>query len=279
MARKQHHEDHPDERWLLTYADMITLLFVLFIVLFAISAVNTSKFEALKDGLSSAFSSANLTGGESVLPQIQTQQPAPITPTAPSITPDFSKAGGSDAGTGGGAAGPSAAERREEQQLAEAKRKIEAAAAAAGIAGKVKATISERGLSVRLMTDDVLFTSGSADLSPRANDILAPVVDALKALPNPVRVEGHTDSAPISTVQFPSNWELASGRAAAVVRDFTQLGIAPDRLQATGYADTRPVGPNATTTGRAQNRRVEVLVLRLLGRGGVADSPIARIGG
>lgn len=275
MAKKQHHEEHPDERWLLTYADMITLLFVLFIVLFAISAVNTSKYEALKDGLSSALSSANLTGGESLLPGVQTQQPAPITPTAPSITPDFSKSGGSDAGSGGGAVGPGDAERREEQQLKEAKRKIEAAAAAAGLADKVQATVGERGLSVRLLTDDVLFPSGSADLSPRANTILKPVVDALKALPNPVRVEGHTDSNPISTARFPSNWELASGRAAAVVRDFAALGVDSDRLQATGYADTRPVDTNATDAGRAANRRVEVLVLRLLGRGGL----ISRGGG
>jgi len=277
MAKKQHHEDHPDERWLLTYADMITLLFVLFIVLFAMSAVNTSKYEALKDGLSAAFSSANLTGGESVLPQVQTQDPAPITPTAPAITPDFNKSGGSESGSGGGSTGQSAAARREEEQLKRAEREIRAAAARAGIADKVRTQVNERGLSVRLLTDDVLFTSGSADLSPRANDILAPIVQALKNLPNPVRVEGHTDSAPISTVQFPSNWELASGRAAAVVRDFAQLGVPPGRLQATGYADTRPVGSNATAAGRAQNRRVEVLVLRLLGNG--PATPLARIGG
>ena len=123
----------------------------------------------------------------------------------------------------------------------------------------------------------MLFTPGSATLQAAGATIITPIARSLKALPNPVRVEGHTDSTPISTAEFPSNWELSGDRASAVVRSMIAAGVPAGRLQATGFADTKPVGDNGSAAGRSMNRRVEILVLRM--QGAPSQSPATALGG
>jgi chemotaxis protein MotB len=274
MARKkQRHEEHPDERWLITYADVLTLMFVLFMVLFSISVVNTGKFEELKQSLSSSLSSGVGSGAEQVLPGSASETPTPVVDTPPSrIAPELpvplDKVEQFEASTEGAL---------EDTQLEEAREAIEAQAATAGLGDRVSTTLDERGLAVRLETDDVLFSSGSATLRPGAGALLTPVARAIRPLPNPVRVEGHTDPDPIATAPFPSNWELSTGRSGAVVRHLIGDGVPPARLQSVGFAATRPIADNDTAAGRAGNRRVEILVLRL--QGVVRQNPAAALGG
>lgn len=261
--RKKRVEEHPDERWLVTYADVLTLMFVLFMVLFSISVVNTSKFDLLKKTLQDAFSSGLVSGGQSVLPKVEGPTVAPVIDQLSSrIAPQVPTIGGINLG----AASPEQA--LETRQLQAAERAINAKVDAAGLKQAVTTTVNERGLTVRLQTDGVLFDSGSAALRPEGARILAPIAASLRKLPNPIRVEGFTDSNPISTAQFPSNWELSGARASAVLRTFDGAGIPAARLQFSGFGDTRPAASNSSAQGRAQNRRIEVLVLRLQGAPG-----------
>jgi chemotaxis protein MotB len=270
--RKKRVEEHPDERWLVTYADVLTLMFVLFMVLFSISVVNTSKFDLLKQTLQDAFSSGLISGGEKVLPEVEGPTPAPVVDIPSSrIAPEVPTVGGLNLG----AASPEQA--LETRQLEAAQRTIDAKVADAGLKRSITTTVNERGLVVRLQTDGVLFDSGSAALKPEGARILAPIAASLSKLSNPIRVEGHTDSNPISTAQFPSNWELSGSRASAVVRTFEAGGIPASRLQFAGFGENRPAADNTTEAGRAKNRRIEVLVLRL--QGGPGQSPAAALGG
>lgn len=268
--RKQRHEEHPDERWLVTYADVLTLMYVLFMVLFSISVVNTSRFELLKESLTDAFNSGLSAGGVSILDS-SAGQPSPVVSTPTSrIAPEVPSVGGvsiSQASPG---------QILESAQLEAAERAIQERLEAAGLADKVSLSVNERGLGVRLETDGVLFDSGQAILRPEGQRLLAPIARSLRGLPNPIRVEGHTDDAPIATAQFASNWDLSAIRASAVVRTLIGNRIPDGRLQATGYGDTRPVADNGTAAGRAANRRVEIYVLRLQGAPG---QPAADIGG
>jgi chemotaxis protein MotB len=242
------HEDN--ERWLLTYADMITLLMALFMVLFSISSVNVSKFETLKEALHNAFSPTVLSGGGSIVPDGGGE------PTPASQPPSESLS------IAGASAGSSAA-LREQDEFARLKRELDAFARENGFASQVETLIRRRGLVIRLLTDRVLFDSGSAAL--RADSTL--LLDQISRLvevdrDHPVSVEGHTDTVPISTGVFPSNWELSAARAASVVRFMIGDGVSPGRLEATGLAGLRPVAPNSTAAGRSRNRRVEIVLLR-----------------
>jgi chemotaxis protein MotB len=261
--RKKHEEEHADERWLITYADVLTLMFVLFMVLFSISVVNTSKFEMLKQTLQTAFSSGITDGGESVLNEMAKTAGLDV-PAGSMIAPVVPTAGGVDAAT-------ETARALENRQLEAAKRAIDATVERAGLKTSVTTRIDQRGLWVRLATDGVLFDSGSAALRQDGADLLDPISITLKRLPNPVRVEGHTDSNPISTATYASNWELSGGRAAAVVRRLASNGMPGGRLELSGFGDTRPISTNDTAAGRAANRRVVVLVQRV--QGGEAVTP------
>lgn len=260
--RKKLEEEHPDERWLVTYADVLTLMFVLFMVLFSISIVNTSKFDMLKETLQDAFSAGLVAGGKSVLPSAEGQAPTPVVDQSVSIAPSLPAVGGIDL------ASAPAEQGLETSQLEAARRAIEEKVEAAGLAGNVTASVDERGLVVRLETDGILFASGSAVLTPAGAGILDPIGRSLRELPNPIRVEGHTDSNPISTALFPSNWELSGARASAVVRSLAGDGIPESRLQFAGFGSTRPIARNDTAAGRSRNRRVEILVLRMQGAPG-----------
>jgi chemotaxis protein MotB len=269
--RKQRHEEHPDERWLITYADVLTLMFVLFMVLFSISVVNTAKFDLLKQTLQDAFNSGLAQGGESVL-ETNPGTPAPaVTTQLGQIAPDVPTLQGLSVRDA------SPEQVLESGQLEAARESIESKLEQAGVSGRVSTSLNERGLAIRLETDGVLFAPGSAALQPGGARIIAPIAASLKRLPNPVRVDGHTDSSPIATAAFPSNWELSGARASAVVRTMIGAGIPSGRLQASGFADTEPIGDNDSAAGRAMNRRVEILVLRM--QGAPSQSPATALGG
>jgi chemotaxis protein MotB len=249
----------PDERWLLTYADMITLLMALFIVMFAMSVVNTSKFEALSQSLSEAFNGAVVTGGDSILmtggAQNSTQSPtvsAPIPAIQPLIQKKF------DEKTQG-----EKSKETEQAEFEKVKRDLDKYAQEKGISDKLETEITRRGLVIRLITDNVLFDSGEAIVKPGARPLLGKVANALQVADDrPINVEGHTDKVPISSSQFPTNWELSTARASSVVRFLIGKDIPASKLGAVGYAQLHPIASNDTAKGQSRNRRVEIVLLR-----------------
>jgi chemotaxis protein MotB len=259
------HEEHADERWLLTYADMITLLMALFIVMWAISSVNISKYTQLKRSLTEAFDGKMTEGGTGVLSGGKDLlQPAGARVTSPKspakednqkilINPS-SASSSADAST---------------QSLRRLAAQIDAYARAHGLQGQIRTSIDERGLLVRLLTDKVLFDPGQATVKPPAVPLLGQIAQLIRRLEigNPIRVEGNTDSTPIATSRFPSNWELSTARATAVLQVLLSHGVPPRQLSAAGYADQRPVSTNTTTNGRYLNRHVDIIVLRRASEG------------
>ena len=249
---------HADERWLLTYADMITLLVALFIVLWAMSSVNTSKFDIVKASFAEAFSNKIHTGGSSVMESGgQTSAPSPWTePAKPQPVPDPQAQTKS---TSGGGTPESKAEQEDFRKLkAELDREIERL----GLKDRIETAVDSRGLAIKLKTDGLLFASGSADIEGRAVGVLRKVGVVLrKDTKHDLRVEGHTDDIPV-TGAYPSNWELSTARASAVVRTLLGVGIDHKRFSAAGFADLHPIEKNATEAGRAENRRVEIILPR-----------------
>jgi chemotaxis protein MotB len=252
-SRRKKHEEHEEhvnhERWLITYADMITLLMVLFIVLFSMSQLDLAKYEKLKASLSGAFAGSKpIQGGDGVLE-------AGTSPIAmPGIATQAQQALANQQAQQAAAAA-------EHQQLEQAKEQLGAALEKVGLAGGVRLTVERRGLVVSIASDQVLFDPGQATLKPAGRVIIQQLAGPLAALHNPIRIEGHTDDVPIASGSFPSNWELSTARATTVLRELAAShAIAADRLSATGFADTQPMASNATPAGRARNRRVEILV-------------------
>jgi chemotaxis protein MotB len=266
-GRRSSHDDHEaehenEERWLLTYADMITLLMTLFMVLFAISSVNTSKFDALSKSLSEAISGKIVTGGPSIQQTGAEQKTDTATPEPPipAIRPVMEVK--STSSKSASSTAKSAAE-REEEDFQELKRKIDAYAKEHGLQNKLQTDVVRRGLVIRLLTDRVVFASGSAQLEPPSTDLLTTLARLLVLeVRHPIVVEGHTDNRPISSPQFPTNWELSTSRATQVVRFFIRQGVAARRLQAAGLAAQRPIASNSNDDGRSRNRRVEIVLVR-----------------
>ena len=262
-GRRRRHTDGADheneERWLLTYADMITLLLALFVVLFAISSVNVSKVKALQQSLRDAFSGKVMSGGEAIL-QTSNSVAVRALETAPRIVPSTPMIGKPDSA----AAQAALAARREEDELQRLKRMLDTFAAAHGFKAQVETVVTRRGLVVRLLTDNVLFDSGLAELKPHGLPLLGEVGTLLGVdRVHPIVVEGHTDDVPIATAKFASNWELSTARASAVVRWLIDRRLPARRFSAAGYADLHPLSSNGSAPGRARNRRVEVVLQRL----------------
>jgi chemotaxis protein MotB len=251
-------EEHIDERWLLTYSDMITLLMSLFLVLWAISSVNISKFDQLKVSLHSAFSGKVLPGSPSVLTGGRApfdQAGMPVTPPVQDPQPAFKMQSIQSELQ-------NAARQRDEDNLRRLQLQVDRYAQTHGLSGRLRTSIDERGLVIHVLTDAVLFDSGQAALK-RAPllDELAHVITA-KGIVNPVRIEGNTDNVPVSSSQFRSNWELSSARANAVLQFMLAHGVAASRLSTVGYGDQSPIASNATSAGRSRNRRVNLVLLR-----------------
>lgn len=225
--RKQAEDKENLERWLLTYADLITLLLAFFVVMYSMSRVDNKKFGQMSDALNTI-----LKGGTSVL-RYQQEQP---------------KDGYGLLSLG---------------NLRMVQQKIDDKFKQLGGKEVLQTELTERGLVVHIL-ESALFDQGSAELKPRAMEVLDLVAQELVGRPNHVRIEGHTDDTPIRTAVYPSNWELSSARATAVVRYFTENhAILSDHISALGYGEYRPVVPNNSIENRATNRRVDVVILTM----------------
>jgi chemotaxis protein MotB len=240
MARKRYQEDTENhERWLISYADFITLLFAFFVVMYAISVVNVGKYRVLSDALGDAFGGR----GAAVTANTTVDQ----TFTLPNIV----------------ARKRLEAMRREKDRLTMLARDLTATLGPLVKEGKVRVTQNSRGVSVEINAS-VLFAPGDATLTGASREALSAVAILLKNDTHEVQVEGHTDDVPIRNPLFPSNWELSAVRASSVVRLFIDNGMAAARLTAVGHGANLPVAANDTPEGRARNRRVAVTIISAL---------------
>jgi chemotaxis protein MotB len=272
MARRRRggdddHEVERDEseRWLVSFADMMTLLFALFMVLFSISSVNTSKFEALQKALQDAFSGRVLSGGKAIMQTGSDQAPkqAAAEPPLASLQP-LNAVAKLQAANPEKAKQEQAAAIAEQDQFLKLKRRIDALARREGLQGRVSVTVRPRGLVIQLLTDKVFFDSGQAVIKPQAIHLLNKIAVVIRdERTHPIDVEGHTDSQPIHTSRYGSNFGLSGDRAAAVVDDFISNGVLERRLSTRGLADKEPIASNGTAAGRSRNRRVEVVLARI----------------
>jgi chemotaxis protein MotB len=252
MARKKHHEEgHVNhERWLVSYADMITLLMVLFVVLYAMGQTDKNKLDALRTSLQRAFSVEVLRGAEATSLKGSTGA-AIVPPLVPlAVTQEVM------AVTGATVPDP-----RMVQALNDVREALVQVPVPSDTSGSVDVGASREGIVISL-AGNLLFDSGKSDLKPRGMTLLDTLAERLRTMPNEIRVEGHTDNIPIATPLYPSNWELSSARATTVARYLGEHDdIAPSRLSAAGFGEFHPVAPNDTREGRARNRRVDLVVL------------------
>jgi chemotaxis protein MotB len=273
--KKVHHEEHENhERWLVSGYDMMTLLFAVFVVLFAISSTNISKVKVLQQSLQEAFSGPVLSGGRAIQQTGDTSaakraaatKPIPAQTPAEAVKAAMAPADeqAKDAQSAASAAAKLAA--KEEQDFGALKRRIDKLVKKAGIGAKVSTTVSRRGLKVRLLTDKLFFDSGSAVVNPGAIATLDAIGGIIASEhQHPVEVEGYTDGRPIATSQYPSNWQLSGARAGAVIQRLIGSGVGGKRVSLGGHAAQVPVASDATSAGRARNRRVEIVLTRLHG--------------
>lgn len=272
MARRHAHEEHANhEAWAIPYGDLVTLLLAFFVVMYAISSVNEGKYRVLSDSLSEAFGGPQRTlrpvqPGQSGTGSAPPEPTAPISlraraqlPSTPAPLRDWPARPRVAAG-GEAASADAAAHAREQRQLDDVTARIERALGPLVEKRLVRVRRTEQWLEIEI-SSDLLFASGQAVPSPAAVTTLRNLAATVRALPNPLRVEGHTDDVPIHSVAFPSNWELSAARAAAVLRLFVGDGVDPDRLSVVGYGPYRPLRDNGDDEGRAANRRVVLVVL------------------
>ncbi len=245
--RKRRRKDRGAPKWMVTYADMVTLILVFFILLFSMSQIDLEKFEALAESFRSS--------------KIFEQSPSPIPMENPAENTDAKQSGlqmdESD-------------EKEEEQDTSEQNkdsaddllRQVTAFLDKNDLNNVVTASQTEEGVVLTLQ-EKVLFDSGEADIIEDGEVLLDKVNILLNTISNDVRIEGHTDNRPISNYRFPSNWELSSARASRVVRYLIDNGdVEKDRFSAAGYGDTRPLVPNDSSANWAKNRRVEIVLLQ-----------------
>ncbi len=253
MARRRRSkpEEHENlERWLVSYADFITLLFAFFVVMYSLSSINEGKYRILAESIYEAFRPGVL------IPRPDEPRESAIVPAIVTGVPAAVQRRG----------GKSGEEESREQRFQEALQQTASLSEAVKQALHPllldgKATVSEGAFGISIdIGSEVLFASGSASLTPQAIAVLRPIARVLAYSGDfPIKVEGHTDNVPLRRgAAFASNWELSAARAAAVVRFFEQEGVEPARLAAVGYADQRPIADNATDEGRARNRRVSI---------------------
>jgi chemotaxis protein MotB len=263
-------EKDDSERWMISYADMMTLLMVLFIVLFAISQVDQRKFAALKEGLTAGFGSTSsmpLSGGKAIL-DVDGVVPAPVDLTTGMGTKDS----GDEKSSGQSQQNAASAQPTQQQILQMAKqeaarleaieKKIRAALDAKHLRSDVTFRITDRGLVVALVSDDVFFENASAELRPRGSAVLRAVGPVLRPLPEEVAVEGHANRLKMRGGAYPSNWGLSSARASGVVRYLiSSQHINAGRLSATGYGSSRPLYPASDSRAIRYNRRVDLVLV------------------
>ena len=243
MAKKHKHPEHVNhERWLVSYADFITLLFATFTALYALSKSDASKAKAVAEGMREAFGTAT----PNMIPMEAPESEA--IPSKKHLPPP-------------GQSDQRSKKKAGKQEFEQIKEELERFLITKGALNKVQIDLQERGLRVS-MKEGGFFESGKAEVKPEANAILAELAAKLVKFSNQLRVEGHTDNIPIRSRTFPSNWELSSARATNVTRVLSErFGVPADKMSATGYGEHRPVSSNASDAGRARNRRVDLVIL------------------
>jgi chemotaxis protein MotB len=265
-SKKHVEEEHENgERWLLTYADMITLLMVLFIVLFAIGATDAKKFAKLHDGLAQRFGESTiLDGGSGLLDGSAMQAPAPDDSRAGSEALQRQRMAMLASTKAADSAAKKLAEatKQEADAMSRLEAEIKASLAKHGLAGAANfQKVEQRGLEVDIVTDRVLFDVAQATLRPQGVNVLDALAPVLKGLPNDMVIEGHTDSQPIRDSQYASNWELSTQRATTVLRHLLSSGVDASKVAAVGYADQRPLSAGHGSASLARNRRVAIVIL------------------
>ena len=225
VSESESEEDNSSDRYLITYADLITLLLGLFIILYAISNVDAAKYEKMMTAMGSVFGSEKF--------KIDTQ----ISSSIPSIT---------DA-----VINPMDLLKHDLNEIININE----------LNNSVTVEENKRGVTIRIL-DDILFPSGEAELRNNAQEVLKLVAGIIKKLPNDIRVEGHTDNISINTAKYPSNWHLSIARALNTAYYLIQTeNINPDKVSIVGYSEYNPVDDNSTPEGRAKNRRVDIIVI------------------
>lgn len=231
--KKVHHEEHIDETWLIPYADMLTLLLALFIVMFAMSKINNEKMEKFSEQFNIIFA-----GGSGVMEKDGTS----LIPMDDIPVPKLTE--------------------QEQDKMNTIKENLEEEIKKSGYSDKVNVTLNGEGLQISIQ-DIVLFDSGKADVIESVHPMLNHISDLLKSLDNNIKVVGHTDNVPIKTPQFRSNWDLSAMRAINVMNFLIDNGgLVPERFSFQGYGQYSPKYDNATDEGKAKNRRVEIILIR-----------------
>ncbi|RJX30850.1 MAG: flagellar motor protein MotD [Oxalobacter sp.] len=244
MARKKREEEHENhERWMVSYADFITLLFAFFVVMYSLSSINEGKYRTMSNSILQAFGKK-----ASVRPMVTGNEDEVVQsfPVKPKLNQSFRPS--------------DAAIRREKEQMTNMAQSLMASLAPLVSEGKVRVMQTAKGINVEINAS-VLFAQGQADLNEQSKETLQTIARVLKSDTHIIQVEGHTDNVPISNEAFPSNWELSSVRASSVIRLLIDSGVSENRLQAAAYAATIPIDSNDTEEGRQRNRRVQLMIL------------------
>ena len=291
--KKRGHEEHEEhvnhERWLVSYADMLTLLFVLFVVLFSMSDVNRKKFAELASGLTEGFGaqSAAFQGRTAVLEGSGTT--TQVVQIDPGANPGDGKAGNTDltakeiravqnalvAQSRSKASQDAKAATKEVENLKKIENKLADALAKEKLLDAVKFTIDRRGLVVTVVTNEVVFAGNRAELQAGGRKILDVLAPTLAKLPNNIEVDGNTNQLKAKTTYYPSGWELSAARASTTVRYLVGHGLAKQRMSAVGFSDTKPLIDPADPRSITMNRRVDVVILTRLDADQAALLPAA----
>ena len=258
-------EEGGSERWLVTYADMLTLLLVLFIVLFSISVVNTSKFIELRASLASAFGDGPksvLNGGTGIMNDSTSEQGQnTIVPGTPA-NPLAGQSGSDDADVNTAVpADLNTLAKKQVDNFKKIEEDVNEALDRNGMHGAVQFSMDRRGLVMTVVTNALVFPGNSATLLAEGQKILSVIAPELAQIPNQIEVNGYTNQLPVGTGPYPSGWELSSARASAVVRYLIAHDIAEQRLSATGYSDLDPLVNPDDPDSVTRNRRVDIVVM------------------
>lgn len=222
-------ENH--DRWIVSYADMVTLLFALFVVLYATSDANPVKLQQVKSSINQAFDAGVLKGSSGT---------SPISTSGAGITPSMLDL--------------------QAAALTSIKKTVGDFAQKTNLQNSIQVRSDVNSITISL-SDNLLFDSGEATLKPGSQAALTQVAQILKGLPNTVRIEGHTDNVPVNSPDYATNWELSAARASTVLRFLIDAAVPSSRLYLAGYAETKPVADNSTAEGRALNRRADIVIV------------------
>jgi chemotaxis protein MotB len=269
--KHEEHEEHENhERWLVSGFDMMTLLFVLFVVLYAMSSIDLAKFTAFAEGAREGGGApvTILNDGAAIDAPVENDSPLKPVQVAEEASIDGTAQTEAEKAAAEAVAAQQAQQTANEakavyDQLAAAREALKQALAAAGQPGAAEFVIDERGLVVHVVSDPVLFQPESAVLQPRGAAVLDALAPTLAGLPNQIEVEGHANSLPVTRGgPWPSNWELSAIRATTVLRHLSEVdGLAETRLSAAGFGSTRPLVPDSDPSYVTVNRRVDIILL------------------